>query len=64
MINIDQLMLDLKELHQEFVTTTREADSLAKKSVRDVPDWNFYVGSGDASAKAAHKIQQLIEKYK
>jgi hypothetical protein len=48
MINVDQLMLDLKELHQEFVTTTREADSLAKKSVRDVYDWNFYIGSGNA----------------
>lgn len=63
MINVDQLMLDLKELYQEFVTTTRETDSLAKKSVSDVYDWNFYIGSSGASTKSAHKLQQLIAKY-
>lgn len=63
MINVDQLMVDLKELKEYMSDVAERAHVDAKKFVIEGNDWNFHVGKMDSAGTARYKLQQLIEKY-
>lgn len=63
MINVDQLMLDLKQLREEMRELTKSSDTLAKNKADDDSMWNFHVGQADIASWSGDKIQNLIEKY-
>lgn len=63
MINVEQLLLDIKEIKEYMAKEAERSHSDAKRHVIDGNDWNFHVGRMDAAGTARYKLQQLIEKY-